>query len=192
MLQELANSAAVSLLKRMLARETWAREKLQPFAGRSARFEASPFSMVLGIADDGGFVETGAEPSVTIEIEVASLPLALTDPSAVMKDVRLSGDAEFAQALAFVLQNLRPEPEEELARYVGDIAAQRIVGFARLSASHWRELAERMLDNTANYFVAEQPMVVARGDVDAFNREVDRLRDDVARIEKRIERLTRA
>jgi len=192
MLQELATSTAIAALNRMLAREAWAREKLLPFAGRSARFEAAPFSIVLGIADDGGFCAAEGEPSVTIAVGLSALPLALADPPAAMKDVRLSGDAEFAQALAFVLQNLRPEPEEELSRFVGDIAAQRIVGFLRLSASHWRELAERMLENTANYFVAEDPMLVPRAEVDAFNRDVDRLRDDVARLEKRIELRERA
>jgi len=188
MLQELANSAAIAALNRMLAREAWAREKLAPFAGRSARFDAAPFSITLNISEDGTFSAAGEEePAVTVAVALSTLPLALTDPAAAMKDVRLAGDAEFAQALAFVLQNLRPEPEEELSRFVGDIAAQRIVGLLRLSASHWRDLAERMLDNTANYFVTEDPMLVPRAEVEAFNQDVDRLRDDVARLEKRIE-----
>jgi ubiquinone biosynthesis protein UbiJ len=188
MLQELANSAAIAALNRMLAREAWAREKLAPFTGRSARFDAAPFSITLNISEDGTFSAAGEEePAVTVAVALSTLPLALTDPAAAMKDVRLAGDAEFAQALAFVLQNLRPEPEEELSRFVGDIAAQRIVGLLRLSASHWRDLAERMLDNTANYFVTEDPMLVPRAEVEAFNQDVDRLRDDVARLEKRIE-----
>jgi ubiquinone biosynthesis protein UbiJ len=193
MLQDLANSAAIAALNRMLARETWAREKLEPFAGRSARFDAAPFSITLNISDDGTFRAAGEEePAVTVAVALSTLPLTLSDPAAAMKDVRLTGDAEFAQALAFVLQNLRPEPEEELSRLVGDIAAQRIVGFLRLSASHWRDLAERMLDNTANYFVTEDPMLVPRAEVEAFNQGVDRLRDDVARLEKRIELRERA
>ena len=108
------------------------------------------------------------------------------------RDVRLQGDAEFAQALSFVLQNLRPEPEEELSRFVGDAAAMRIVGLVRLSAAHWRELAERMLDNTANYIVTENPMVVGRDEVATFVADVTRLRDDVARLEKRIDLAARA
>ena len=86
----------------------------------------------------------------------------------------------------------RPEPEEELSRFVGDAAAMRIVGFVRLSASHWRELAERMLDNGANYIVTENPMVAGRDEVAAFVQDVARLRDDVARIEKRIELASRS
>ena len=193
MIDQIASSAAIALLNRMLAREQWARDKLTPFAGRSARFDAPPFGLTLQVTDGGLF--EGAQtalPAVTIGVALSSLPLAMLDPQAAMKDVRLSGDAEFAQALAFVLQNLRPEPEEELSRFFGDVAAQRVVGFMRASAAQWKQIAENMLDNTAHYVVTENPMIVGRDDLDSFNQDVNQLRDAVARIEKRIELLTRA
>ena len=193
MIDQIVASAATALLNTMLAREPWAREKLAPFAGRSARFDAAPFGLTLQVTKDGTFAATDTgEPAVTIGVALSSLPLAVLDPQAAMKDVRLSGDAEFAQALAFVLQNLRPEPEEELSRFIGDAAAQRLVGFMRASAAQWRQIAENMLDNTAHYVVTENPMVVGRDDLDSFNQDVIQLRDAVARIEKRIDLLARA
>jgi ubiquinone biosynthesis accessory factor UbiJ len=193
MIDRLLNETAVAVLNRMLGREAWAREKLAPFAGRVVRLEALPFSMQWAVADGGTLkASDDGEPSVTIGLAVSSLPFALLDPQAATKDVRLQGDAEFAQALSFVLQNLRPEPEEELSRFIGDAAAMRVVGFVRLSASHWRQLAERMLDNAANYVVTENPMVVGRDEVAAFVQDVARLRDDVARLEKRIDLVARA
>lgn len=192
MIDEIANSAAIGLLNRLLAREAWAREKLTPFAARSARFDAAPFALTLQVADDGTFAAADkGEPAVTISVALSSLPLALFDPQAAMKDVQLKGDAEFAQALAFVLQNLRPEPEEELSRFIGDAAAQRLVSFLRASASQWKQIAENMLDNTAHYVVTENPMVVGRDDVEGFTQDVNCLRDSVARIEKRIDLLAR-
>ena len=188
MIEQLATTAALGALNRMLAREQWARERLAPFAGRVARFEAPPFALALRIDEGGVFADAARlEPAVTVGADLAALPLALGDPQAMMRNVSLKGDADFAQALAFVLQNLRPEPEEELSRFVGDVAAQRIVGFLRSSASHWRELAERMLENSAHYLVTENPMIVGRDEVSEFNAEVARLRDDVARLEKRVE-----
>ena len=188
MIEQLTTTAALGVLNRMLAREQWARERLAPFAGRVARFEAPPFALAFRIDEGGVFADSErAEPTVTVGADLAALPLALGDPQAMMRNVSLKGDADFAQALAFVLQNLRPEPEEELSRFVGDVAAQRIVGFLRSSASHWRELAERMLENSAHYLVTENPMIVGRDEVGEFNAEVARLRDDVARLEKRVE-----
>jgi ubiquinone biosynthesis accessory factor UbiJ len=192
MIDQLVNQAAAAMLNRMLAREAWARDKLVPFAGRAARIEALPFTLLLKIADDGTMVahDTG-EPSVTIGLSLSSLPLALLEPSRALQDVRLVGDAEFAQALSFVLQNLRPEPEEELSRFIGDAAAVRLVAMLRTSASHWRQLAERMLENTAHYVVAENPMVIGRDEAAEFASEVNRLRDDVERLEKRFDLLAR-
>lgn len=193
MVDQWINQASVAVLNRMLGREAWAREKLAPFAGRVVRFEAPPFSMQWAVTDDGSLRTSDEGPAaVTIGLALASLPFALLDPTTATRDVRLQGDAEFAQALSFVLQNLRPEPEEELSRFVGDAAATRIVGFLRLSASHWRQLAERMLDNAANYVVTENPMVVGRDEVATFVQDVARLRDDVARLEKRIDLAARA
>jgi ubiquinone biosynthesis protein UbiJ len=194
MIDRLPNQAAVAVLNRMLGREAWAREKLAPFAGRVVRLEAPPFSLQWAVAEGGTLAASDDDgaPAVTIGLALSSLPFALLDPQAATKDVRLQGDAEFAQALSFVLQNLRPEPEEELSRFVGDAAAMRIVGLVRLSASHWRELAERMLENTANYIVTENPMVVGRDEVAAFVQEVAHLRDAVARLEKRIDLVARA
>ena len=40
MIEQLTTSAALAVLNRMLSREVWARERLAPFAGRIARFEA--------------------------------------------------------------------------------------------------------------------------------------------------------
>lgn len=192
MLERLANSAVISVLNRMLAREVWAREKLTPFAGRAARFEADPMAVTLQITSDGTFTaaDSGA-PAVTISVALSSLPQALVDPQAAMKDMRLSGDAEFAQALAFVLQNLRPEPEEELSRFIGDAAAMRLVGLMRASASQWTQMAQSMLQSTAHYAVHEDPMIVGRSDLEAFGSEVNSVRDAVERIEKRIELLAR-
>lgn len=190
MIDQFASSAAIAVLNRMLTREQWARDKLAPFAGRSARFDATPFTLALQVADGGMFAAADpGEPAVIIGVALSSLPLAMLDPQAAMKDIQLSGDAEFAQALAFVLQNLRPEPEEELSRFFGDAAAQRLVGFMRASTSQWKQIADNMLDSTAHYVVTENPMIVGRDDLEAFTQDVNRLRDAVARAEKRIDRL---
>lgn len=191
MLDQLASQAAVAVLNRLLAREAWARERLAPFAGRVARIEAPPLVLLLGIADGGTFSAGSGEPHLRIELDSLQLPLAAFDPQALKRNLRVSGDAEFAQALGAVLENLKPEPEEELARYVGDAAAVRIVGFLRALAAQVRQGGERLATTAADYFVAENPLLATRAEADAFARDVAALRDDVDRLAKRIELLER-
>ncbi len=190
-LDRLAADAAVTLLNRALAHEAWARDRLAPFAGRSARIEAGPFGVALAVAEGGTLAVASGETSVTIALPASALPALLLDPAAAMRNVRLSGDAEFAQALSFVLTNLKPDPEEELSRWVGDAAAVRIVDTVKLMLAQLRVGGERLARTTADYFVAENPLLAARGEVDEYGRAVGRLRDDVARLEKRIELLER-
>ncbi|HUL67931.1 MAG TPA: SCP2 sterol-binding domain-containing protein [Burkholderiaceae bacterium] len=189
MLDQFASQAAVTLLNHLLAREAWARAQLAPFAGRRARVEAFPFVLLLGVAAGGRFEVGSGEPNVTITVDGAQLPALLFDPQALLRNVRLSGDAEFARALSQVLQNLRPEPEEDLARFVGDAAAVRIVGFLRAVASQMREGSNRLAATAADYFVAENPLLVTREEVESFSSAVAGLRDAAERLGKRIERL---
>jgi ubiquinone biosynthesis protein UbiJ len=185
-LDQIASGAAVAALNHLLAREPWARAVLAPFAGRSARLLAPPFAVQLGIAADGSFAAGTGEPAVRISIDAAALPQALLDAKAALRNFRLEGDAEFAQALSGVLQKLRPEPEEELSRFIGDAAAVRIVALLRAALAGAREAGSRLAAQTADYLVAENPMLAARQEMTSFAAEVARLRDDVERLAKRI------
>jgi ubiquinone biosynthesis protein UbiJ len=186
-LDRIASSAAAAVLNHMLAREPWARAALAPFGGRSARLQAVPFSVQLGIGADGNFTADAGVPTVTVGVDAAALPRVLLEPKAALRNVRLEGDAEFAQALSSVLQKLRPEPEEELSRFVGDAAAVRIVALLRAALAGAREAGSRLAAQTADYLVAENPMLVSRQDMASFAADVARLRDDVERLAKRIE-----
>ena len=57
MIEQLTTTAALGVLNRMLAREQWARDRLAPFAGRVARFEAPPFALALRIDEGGVFAD---------------------------------------------------------------------------------------------------------------------------------------
>jgi len=186
-LDQIASGAAAAALNHMLAREPWARAALAPFAGRSARLQALPFSVQLAIAADGNFTADAGAPAVTIGVDAAALPRVLLEPKAALRNVRLDGDAEFAQALSNVLQKLRPEPEEELARFVGDAAAVRIVSLLRAALAGAREAGSRLAVQTADYLIAENPMLVSRQEMASFAADVAGLRDDVERLAKRIE-----
>ena len=185
-LDQIAAGAAAAALNHLLAREPWARATLAPFAGRSARLLAPPFAVQLGIAADGSFSVGSGEPTVRIGVDAAALPQVLLDPKAALRNVRLDGDAEFAQALSGVLQKLRPEPEEELSRFVGDAAAVRIVAVLRAALAGAREAGGRLAAQTADYLVAENPILASRPEMTSFAAEVARLRDDVERLAKRI------
>lgn len=175
-------------INHLLGQASWAREKLMPFAGHAAQIKLPPFEAAFLITPDGSI----AAPAPDAELEVAiSLPaatplLALQGKEAVMRAARIEGSAEFAQALGFVIRNLRWDAEEDLSRLVGDVAAHRIVKGGKEFVAWQQQAAQNFAANLAEFFTEEQPLIAKQGDIAAFSADIDRLRDDVARLEKRL------
>jgi ubiquinone biosynthesis protein UbiJ len=185
--------ALVAFVNHLLRGAGWAREELGRYAGRTARFEAFPFALSLTVLDGGevAAADAAAAPVVTARLTPGlMLRLAARDETA-WQDVEISGDTDFAAAIHHVVRNLRWDVEEDLSRVFGDIAAHRMAESAR-TLNRWGEQA---LENTgrafAEYWTEERPLIAGKRDLDEFNRAVDALRDDVARLEERIENLSR-
>ena len=106
-----------------------------------------------------------------------------------MRAARIEGSAEFAEALGFVIRNLRWDAEEDLSTVVGDIAAHRIVTGTKEFVGWQQQAAQNLAANLAEYFTEEQPLIAKQADIAEFSSDIDRLRDDVARLEKRLQRL---
>jgi ubiquinone biosynthesis protein UbiJ len=185
--------ALVAFVNHLLRGAGWAREELGRYAGRTARFEVFPFALSLTVLDGGevAAADAAAAPVVTARLTPGlMLRLAARDETA-WQDVEISGDTDFAAAIHHVVRNLRWDVEEDLSRVFGDIAAHRMAESAR-TLNRWGEQA---LENTgrafAEYWTEERPLIAGKRDLDEFNRAVDALRDDVARLEERIENLSR-
>lgn len=180
--------AAVAFVNHLLRGAGWARDALKRFAGRTARFEMAPLMLSLTILENGEVAPAAADaaPSATARLTPGLLlRLAARDESA-WREVEIAGDTDFASTLNHVVRNLRWDVEEDLARAFGDITAHRMAETGRT----FRTWSERALENTgrsfAEYWTEEQPLIAAAHDLQEFNRAVDRLRDDIARLEKRI------
>ena len=104
---------------------------------------------------------------------------------------RLSGDAPTAEAFAELLRHARPDIEEELSRIIGDIPAHEVAGAARRTDAFARRAGSAVTMNASEFLQEEARQLPPRVEVDAFSRDVDRLRDDVERAAQRLGRLER-
>jgi len=174
---------------RLLAAAPWARARLAPFAGQRARLVLGPLPVEFRIAADGTCESLGSEaPAVEIVLP-ADAPLVLLQGQgrgALMQKAHISGAADFAEALGFVLRNLEWDAEEDLSRLVGDIAARRLVTTATGIATAQAEVVRRLADNFAEYLRYEQPIGVLPADADSFKAENRTLAERMASLEKRI------
>ena len=182
---------ALAPVNHVLRGESWALRRLAPFAGRTARFDILPFSALVTVRDSGEIAAAapGAAADVHIRVTPAAAARILAGDEAAYEQVRVDGDAEFAQALQFVVRNARWDVEEDLSRVFGDTLAHRAVGAGRAVMQLQARAAASLGRNLSDYWLEERPLIARRTDVADWLQEVDRLRDDVERLAQRIERL---
>ncbi|HQW20768.1 MAG TPA: hypothetical protein PLI90_08895 [Rhodocyclaceae bacterium] len=184
------NSIALAALNHLLQSSAWARARLVPFTGKTARLSAPPLQLDLLVDSDGMFAETTGETfDVDIKIPAGASLKALSGAEEVFRTAQISGSAEFADALGFVLRNLHWDFEEDLSKQIGDIAAHRIARQIKTFGAWQRQAAQNLAENLVEYLTEEQPMLAHPRDVAQFVADVKRLSENLAALEKRIVRL---
>ncbi|HXU93169.1 MAG TPA: hypothetical protein VFP33_05875 [Gallionella sp.] len=183
---------SAAALNHLLQQNNWAQQRLVRFAGRTARFDIAPFSFAYTILPDGMLQRADAATSAdaVCVIPPTLLPrLALHDEKA-HAEVRTEGDSALLTEIFFLSRNLRWDAAEDLSRVTGDIAAERIVQTVQHKRQQLRDAALNLSQAAAEYWTEERPLLAKPRDIADFVQQVDRLRDDVARLEQRIRNLS--
>jgi len=182
-------SPLVLALNRLLEAETWARERLAPFAGETVELRAPPLPALRFAIVEGGRIAPGSAASLSITLQPESLPALLQGEEHFMRSVAIDGNAQLAQEVLHLARHLRWDAEEDLSRLVGDAAAHRLAGLARDFAAWQADAARRLAGSFMQYAQEDARLLAPRAGYAALAAEIARLRDALERLEKRIERL---
>jgi ubiquinone biosynthesis protein UbiJ len=181
-----------NLLNRGLPRSSRAQALCAQLSGKSLAIELRDIAD-LRITSDGLTlaVASGGEPA---DACIAGGLLGLmslggaSGPAALQRgDVLISGDAEVARQFQELIGLLRPDFEEELSLLTGDVAAHQLARLWRAGTSFGRRAAHTTLDNLGDFLGHERRDLVPRHEGEQFLRGVDTLREDVDRLQARLE-----
>lgn len=179
-------------LQHLLTQNSWANALLQPYAGKAIQFDVASVKANIVILEDGGLAIAGetniADATVCISASLL-LRLVAQDEAAKMQ-IEISGDTHLATELAKIFSNMRWDYEDDLSKIVGDVSALKISQFGRKTATEIRKNSIRLAEMLSEYWQEEKPLIAKKNHVEKFNAEVDTLRADVARFEKRLSKLT--
>ena len=190
--------AIENLLNRNLPRSPRAMELCAALAGKSVRVEARGLGWVLLIESLNTSVRLSsngaAEEAPDAEISGTLLNLAAlagSHPEEVIQrgDVSILGDAEVAQQFRELAMLLKPDVEEELSRLIGDTPAHQALRLVRMATGFGRRAARTGVRNVAEYLAHERRDLVPRAEAEDFYRGVERLREDLDRLEARANHL---
>jgi ubiquinone biosynthesis protein UbiJ len=183
-------------INHLLVRQPSLQAMLAAHFGKTACIATGFFDLRLRVAADGlleaADAENTSDTNVTIRVKPADLPQILANRERAFSYVKIEGDADFANTISQIANQLRWEAEEDLAPLVGDIAAVRIVQSAKASLATMQSTGKKLVENMAEYLLEENPTLLHRQAADDFASRVASLRDDAERLTKRIQLLERA
>ena len=188
-------AALESVLNRNIGGQARAERLARRLAGKSLQVDLDGVIRVRAICLAGRLAlstgDDGAADAVIAGPPAALLRLITAEHDRPLGSgsLHVRGDAEVAATYRELLALARPDPEEEAARLVGDVAARRLGNVAR-AAGTWLFRGVRSFgENVAEYLREESRDVVGRPEVEEFVRAVDELREATDRVEARLERL---
>jgi ubiquinone biosynthesis protein UbiJ len=188
----------IKLVNRVLADYPLARDRLRIHAGKMVAAQVGPADFRVRIDGHGEIEMVGAggaadeTAAVSFVVPLTLLPRLARGEDSAFNAIEFIGDGELAAAISTVARNVKWDVEEDLSRVVGDIAAHRLVGGARDFSAWTRDANSRLMDNFAEYLGEERRSFVTRRDLDELTLANETLRDDLARLEARLGKLTRA
>ncbi len=193
---EIALRPVTGILNRNIRETTPARELCEKLSGSivAVRVDNTALATWFIVHDNELELTTDCDEEADVVISGSLMALARMAAESDLEALRdgsieLTGDAHVADDFSRLLALAKPDIEEELSGVVGDVAAHRLGEIARGVTNWGREARATMGANIREYLQEESRDVPSRYEVDKFADKVGGLRDDVARLEARINRL---
>lgn len=137
----------VLFLNHVLQQEPAATERLRRQAGKAMRVQWGGFHLTLAPSPAGLLERPDPEAKVELTVTVTETsPLALARQALAGEkpSVDIQGDVLLAAEVAWLVDNVRWDVEEDLARVMGDAPAHTLARMARGAAQGLRAFAARM------------------------------------------------
>jgi ubiquinone biosynthesis protein UbiJ len=194
-----ALAAFEQALNRYIALDPEGARRLAPIHGRVICLELSGFGtrvfLIPGPAGLQVYGDYAAEPDCLLRgspFGLARMGISHRKEEQLFSgEVQVEGDTAVARAFGDFAAGLEPDWEEQLARLVGDPVAYQVGSGVRGAADWGRRTIDTLAQDVKEYLQEEGRILPTRYEVEEFLGAVDTLRDDVERLDARVERLRR-
>lgn len=179
------------VLQHITDQNNWAKPHLAPFSGSTIQFDFSVIQANLQILEDGSLCIAGETPQIDATVHIPpSLALRLLAKDEAAKSyIKIDGDVHLATEVSKVLQLMRWDIEEDLSKAVGDIAAFKIGEVSKNTFAEVKKQTVNVAEMLTEYWQEEKNILTKKRHLEQFIQQVDTLRNDVERLEKRLEKL---
>lgn len=169
---------------------------LAPMAGKMIAVHITPFNetFYLSFAHDRIQLLESYPGEVDVSLSGSLSALGLMGLSATpmrslfKREVRIEGDTQLAQKLQRLFEKLDINLEAKLARYTGDVFAQRFSGLLRGSRAWTQHALNSFRLNLEEFLQEETRDLPAKAEAELVFQQIDACRCDADRLNARVDR----
>lgn len=182
-------TALIHIINHLIQQNPQQRSHLAEFAGRSLSISVAGF-LISGRIGESGFLEADSSaPDARITLHNSALQKLMQGQQPGVGDISIDGDLILGMSLLPILSELRYEAREDLKRIFGGVAAEAIAGQAADIGRTFKQIGLSIAEQISDFSREHESPVIDHATLSAWMEEVDRLRDDVARLNARLDRL---
>ncbi len=170
-------------------------KKLKPLAGKTVKIHIQPIdqSLVLMIHEDT--IEISTDQTMEVDTTISGKPSALFAMSTNqhipgLDGVTINGDATTGQFVADFLKQLRPDWEDAWCDLLGEGPGYQVSEFLKGMKKAGVSLFNSIQQSSKEYLLEENRELVSQHEVEEFFDQVDDLRSDAIRLERKLQQLT--
>ncbi|OSI10526.1 ubiquinone biosynthesis accessory factor UbiJ [Neisseria canis] len=147
---------------------------------------------IHGQFDQNGFLVQSDKPADTVlTFHESAIQKILRREMPGVGDFKIEGDHELGFNLLPLLGSLRYYASDDLSRIFGDAAAGSIMMRTQKLGATLKQIGQSLMGQASDYAKEQSAPVITKEEFDEWADEVDRLRDDVARLHARLDKLER-
>jgi len=179
------------IANRMLADQSWARDKLASVAGRVFSLAVGPLYAQWRIEDDGRLASASRDATVDLRLTLSpfSVPAFLADPSRWNTLVHEDGDPELGGVLKELARTMPWFVEETFGKALGPVLGQRMADTGRRLLAFPEYAADRLAQSAGSYARDEAGLLATGRDFRSWQQGIDEAATRVDALEQRVEAL---
>jgi ubiquinone biosynthesis accessory factor UbiJ len=176
----------------ILEQESWARDKLAPFAERVFTLAVGPINARFRITADGKLETAPADLPADLKLVLSppSVPSFLANPARWNEFVREDGDAALGGALKELARTIPWFVEAALAKALGPMAGQRAADAGRKLLAFPEYAMQRVTEGVASYARDEAGLLARSAQMRQFGDGVGEVAVRIDALEQRFDTLS--
>ena len=152
---------------------------------KKIRLKFENISFVIFFEDDIKIFEEDDSVDLEVYISLDALPSILLGIDDFKKKVKLNGDANVASLLNDLIENFDLNMEEKLVVFFGEFNATLITKIFLTVKSELNNFSINFKGMVAEFIGREKTLIPSKNEIENFNNSVDKIRDDVERLQQR-------